>query len=255
LDTDFSNKDNRYSRQVLFSPISSKGQELLLNSSAVIAGCGGLGSVLASNLARAGVGRLRLIDKDIPEENNLQRQLLFSEEDVKNRSPKAVAAAKRLKTINSALDIESVYEEIDRSNINELIRGFNIVLDGTDNFPTRYIINKACVEASVPFIYGAVAASYGMVFNAMPGRGICLRCLFKEEPRGDNVLNCNTVGIINTAVNVVASIQSTEALKFLTGNIDDMVCGLINIDVWDLSLDIIDIKKDKDNRCPVCGTR
>ena len=155
----------------MFSPIGRKGQELLSKSSAVIAGCGGLGSVLANNLARAGVGRLRLIDRDILEESNLQRQLLFDEEDVKNRTPKVIAAAKRLKEINSGINIEAVYEEIDRSNINELIEGFDIVLDGTDNFPTRYMINKACVGASIPFIYGAVAASFGMVFNVMPGQG------------------------------------------------------------------------------------
>jgi len=254
LDTDFANKDNRYSRQVLFSHIGSRGQKLLMGSSAVIAGCGGLGSVLANNLARAGVGRLRIIDKDIVEESNLQRQLLFSEEDVKNSSPKAVAGAKRLKEINSNIEIEAVYEEIGRSNINEFIQGFDLVLDGTDNFPTRYIINRACVEASVPFVYGAVAASFGMVFNVIPGEGKCLQCLFPEEPKGENVLNCNTVGIINTAVYIIASIQSTEAFKYLSGNKKDMVKGLINIDIWDLSLDIIKVKIDKDNKCPVCST-
>ena len=232
MDTDFSNKDNRYSRQALFSPIGSKGQKLLMSSSAVITGCGGLGSVLANNLARAGIGRLRIIDKDIVEESNLQRQLLFSEDDVKR---------------------EAVYEEIDRSNINELINGFDLVLDGTDNFPTRYIVNRACVEASVPFIYGAVAASFGMIYNVLPGEGRCLKCLFPEEPKGENTLNCNTVGIINTAVYIIASIQSTEAIKFLTGNKEDMIRGLINIDIWDLSLDIIKIKVDKDNKCPVCS--
>jgi adenylyltransferase/sulfurtransferase len=254
LEKDFANKDNRYSRQVLFSPIGTKGQKLLMGSSAVIAGCGGLGSVLANNLARAGVGRLRIIDKDIVEESNLQRQLLFSEEDVKNRSPKAIAAAKRLKKINSGIEIEAVYEEIDRSNINELIQGFDLVLDGTDNFPTRYLVNRACIEASIPFIYGAVAASFGMVFNVLPGEGKCLQCLFPQEPKGENVLNCNTVGIINTAVYIIASIQSTEAFKFLTGNKKDMIRGLINIDIWDLSLDIIKMKLDKDNKCPVCST-
>lgn len=173
----FNDQGNRYSRQVLFGPIGESGQEKLAGGSAVIIGCGGLGSVLANNL----------------------------------------------------------------------------VLDGTDNFPTRYIINRACIERSIPFIYGAVAASFGMVYNVMPGKGICLKCLFREEPSGEDVLNCNTVGIINTAVNIIASIQTTEALKFLTGNSNDMIEGLINIDVWDLSLDIIDIKKDKSNRCPVCS--
>lgn len=255
MNRNFSNKEDRYSRQALFTPIGNKGQDLLLKSGAVIVGCGGLGSVQANNLVRAGIGRLRLIDRDILEESNLQRQLLFDEEDVKNRSPKAIAAGKRLRKINSHVNIEAVYEEIDRSNINELIEDFDVVLDGTDNFPARYIINKACVKASIPFIYGAVAASFGMVFNVLPGKGICLRCLFKEEPKGENVLNCNTAGIINTAVNIIASIQTTEALKFLTGNIKDMIGGLVNIDIWDLSIDIIDIKRDEDAKCPVCGIK
>ena len=249
----FNDPDNRYSRQVLFGPIGKNGQKMLTRSSAVIIGCGGLGSVIANNLVRAGIGKLRLIDKDILEESNLQRQLLFDGEDVINKTPKVIAARKRLKEINSGIDIEAIYEKVDKNNINESIDGFDLVLDGTDNFPTRYIINRACIERSVPFIYGAVAASFGMVYNIMPGKGICLRCLFREEPSGENILNCNTVGIINTAVNIIASIQTTEALKFLTGNSDDMIEGLINIDVWDLSLNIIDIKKDKSNRCPVCG--
>jgi molybdopterin-synthase adenylyltransferase len=253
LDTDFRDKDNRYSRQVLFSPIGSRGQEFLMGSSAVIAGCGGLGSVLANNLARAGIGRLRIIDKDIVEESNLQRQLLFSEEDARSRSPKAIAAARRLKQINSGIEIEPVYEEIDRSNISRLIQGFDLVLDGTDNFPARHIINQACIESCVPFIFGAVAASFGMVFNVIPGEGRCLQCLFPDEPRDENVLNCNTVGIINTAVYIIASVQATEAFKFLTGNKKDMIRGLINIDIWDLSLDIVKMEIDKDNTCPVCS--
>ncbi len=253
MDTDFRDKDNRYSRQVLFPPIGSRGQRMLMGSSAVIAGCGGLGSALANNLARAGIGRLRIIDKDIVEESNLQRQLLFSEDDVKSRSPKSMAAARRLKQINSGMDIEPVYEEIDRSNINRLIQGFDLVLDGTDNFPARYMINRACIELSVPFISGAVAASYGMVFNVLPGEGRCFQCLFPEEPGGDDVLNCNNVGILNTAVYIIASIQATEAFKFLTGNKKDMIRGLINIDIWDLSVDIVKIEIDKDNICPVCS--
>jgi len=244
--------DSRYSRQVLFKPIGEDGQKKLVDSSAVIIGCGGLGSVLANNLARAGIGRLRLIDKDILEESNLQRQLLFDTEDVKNKSPKVMAAHKRLIEINPDINIEAIYEKADENNIDGLIDGYDLVLDGTDNFSTRYIINRACIEKEIPFIYGAVAASFGMVCNVIPGEGPCLRCLFREEPSDKNTLNCNTVGIINTAVNIIASIQSTEALKFLTGNKSDMTRGLINIDIWDLSLDIINIKKDKDRRCPVC---
>ncbi len=249
----FSGSGDRYSRQVLFSPIGSKGQEKLGKSKIVIIGCGGLGSVIASNMARAGTGTLRIIDKDRLELSNLQRQLLFDERDVASRSPKVEAARNKLININSGIHIEAIFDEVNEDNIGRSINGFDLVLDGTDNFKTRLIINRACVEKAIPFVYGAVAASFGMVYNVIPGSGICLRCLFREEPTGEDALNCNTVGIINTAVNIIASIQSTEALKFLTGNSDAMIGGLINIDIWDLSMDIVEVKKDSEYICPVCG--
>lgn len=249
----FSGSGDRYSRQVLFSPIGNKGQEKLGKSKIAIIGCGGLGTVLASNMARAGTGTLRIIDKDRLELSNLQRQLLFDERDVASRSPKVEAARNRLININSGIHIEAIFDEVNEDNIGRFINGFDLVLDGMDNFKTRLIVNRACVEKEIPFIYGAVAASFGMVYNVIPGNGMCLRCLFREEPTGENALNCNTVGIINTAVNIIASIQSTEALKFLTGNSDALIKGLINIDIWDLSMDIIEVKKDSEYICPVCG--
>ena len=250
---DLSSTDSRYSRQVLFNPIGIKGQEMLAKSKIVIIGCGGLGSVLASNMARAGTGLLRIIDKDRLELSNLQRQLLFDEMDVKKKLPKVEAARNKLIKINSDIKIEAIFDEVDEDNIGDLIDGFDLVLDGTDNFATRLVANRVCVDKRIPFIYGAVAASFGMIYNVMPGSGMCLRCLFREEPDNENTLNCNTVGIINTAVNIIASMQSTEALKFLTGNIDAMIKGLINIDIWDLSVDIIEIRKDSEYTCPVCG--
>jgi adenylyltransferase/sulfurtransferase len=228
---------------------------MLAKSKIAVIGCGGLGSVLSSNMTRAGIGVLRIIDKDRLELSNLQRQLLFDEIDVKEKKPKVEAARNKLIKINSDIKIEAIFDEIDENNISGLIGGFDLVLDGTDNFKTRLIINKACLEKVIPFIYGAVAASFGMIYNVMPGSGTCLKCLFREEPDSENTLNCNTVGIINTAVNVIASIQSTEALKLLTGNRDAMVKGLINIDIWDLSLDIIEIRKDSGYNCPVCGDK
>jgi len=253
LKDNFSSSGDRYSRQVLFSPIGNKGQEKLGKSKIVIIGCGGLGTVLASNMARAGTGTLRIIDKDRLELSNLQRQLLFDERDVASRSPKVEAARNRLININSGIQIEAIFDEVNEDNIGRFINGFDLVLDGMDNFKTRLIVNRACVEKEIPFIYGAVAASFGMVYNVIPGSGMCLRCLFREVPTGENALNCNTVGIINTAVNIIASIQSTEALKFLTGNSDALIKGLINIDIWDLSMDIIEVKKDSEYICPVCG--
>lgn len=255
LNDNISGLSDRYSRQVLFGPIGIKGQEMLAKSKIAVIGCGGLGSVLSSNMARAGTGVLRIIDKDRLELSNLQRQLLFDEIDVKEKTPKVEAARNKLIKINSDIKIEAIFDEVDENNIGDLIDGFDLVLDGTDNFKTRLIINRACVEKAIPFIYGAVAASFGMIYNVMPGSSTCLRCLFREEPDGKNTLNCNTVGIINTAVNIIASIQSTEALKFLTGNIGAMVKGLINIDIWDLSMDIMEIRKDSGYNCPVCGDK
>ncbi len=253
LKDDISSLSDRYSRQVLFGPIGTGGQEMLTKSKIAIIGCGGLGSVLSNNMARAGAGYLRIIDKDRLELSNLQRQLLFDEIDVKKKTPKVEAARNKLIRINSDIQIEAIFDKASENNISDLIDGFDLVLDGTDNFKTRLVINRACVDKAVPFIYGAVAASFGMIYNVVPDSGVCLRCLFREEPGGEGALNCNTVGIINTAANIVASIQSTEALKMLTGNKDAMIKGLINIDIWDLSVDIIEIRKDSGYACPVCG--
>lgn len=244
---------DRYSRQILFSPVGEKGQKKLRKSRVAVIGCGGLGSIIANNLTRAGVGFLRIIDRDKIEASNLQRQVLFDEEDVRMGLPKAIAAKRKLSLINSEVKIEGIVEEINHKNIKKFVDDTDVVLDGTDNFKTRFIINEACIKYKIPWIYGAVAASYGMIFDIIPGKNICLRCIFKEIPPPDITPSCNTVGIINSAVNVVASIQTTEALKILTGNLNSLIKGLINIDVWDLSLEIIDIKKDKSYRCPVCG--
>lgn len=251
--TMFNNK-GRYSRQLLFSPIGEDGQEKLKKARAAIIGCGGLGSVLANNLARAGIGFLRIVDKDRLEISNLQRQVLFDEKDVKRKLPKAVAAKLHLSHINSEVDVEALVEEVNPENIEKLIYDVDLVLDGTDNFETRFIINDACVKKKVPWIYGSVAASYGMVLNIVPGRRICLRCVFREVPPQEGTLTCNTVGIINSAVNVIASIQTTEALKILTGNIDFLARGLISVDLWNLSLEVLDIRKDSNFECPVCDS-
>lgn len=242
----------RYSKQILFEPIGEKGQKKLKESRITIIGCGGLGSVLASNMVRAGIGFLRIVDRDRLELSNLQRQVLFDEEDICEKLPKVIAAEKKLRRINSEVEIEAVFDQAEFKNIKRFVSDVDLVLDGTDNFPTRYIINKACVESGTVFIYGAVAASNGMVYTVIPGSGICLKCIFPKEPPLDATLNCNNVGIINTAVNVIASIQSTEALKYLTENLKAMIKGLINLDLWDLSLDILEVKKDKEFICPVC---
>ncbi len=237
---------------MLFYPIGRKGQKKLSKSRVAVVGCGGLGSVIANNLVRAGVGFMRIIDKDRLEISNLQRQVLFDESDVGKKFPKVIAARERLNCINSEVKIETVFENIDRENIEKFICDVDLVMDGTDNFSTRFLINEVCVKNRIPWIYGAVAASCGMVYDIVPQKGICLKCIFREVPPPELSASSENVGVINSAVNVVASIQTTEALKILTGNMDSLVKGLISIDLWDLGLEIIDIKKDKDYRCPVC---
>lgn len=247
--------EDRYSRQILFYPIGKDGQKRLSKSRVAIIGCGGLGSILANNLVRAGVGFLRIVDKGRVEISNLQRQVLFDEKDVEKKLPKVVAAKEKLNYINSEVKVETIFEDIDCKNLEKFICDVDLVLDGTDNFSTRFLINEVCVKNKIPWIYGAVAASCGMVYNIIPQKGICLRCLFKEVPPPELTASSSNVGIINSAINVVASIQTTEALKILTGNIDSLVKGLINIDIWDLALEIIDIKKDNNFKCPVCDEK
>jgi len=236
--------DNRYSRQVLFNYIGQKGQRSLSKSKITIIGCGGLGSVLANNFVRAGIGFLTIIDKDFLELNNLQRQMLFEEEDI--GKSKAVLAKEKLIKINSDVKIEIFQDEINNKNINKYISNPDIIIDGTDNLKTRYIINDYSLVKKIPFIFGAVAASYGMVYTSIPDKKRpCLRCIFAENEFAETeALTSKNAGILNTIVNVVASIQTTEALKILTDNLIFLTKGLIYIDLWDLSLEIINIKKN-----------
>ncbi len=207
--------DERYSRQVLFSGIGAEGQRKLAQSRVALVGCGATGSALASLLARAGVGNLRIIDRDYVEPSNLQRQALFDEADAAESLPKAIAAARKIATFNSQINVESHVADLTPSNVTGLLSGSHLVLDGTDNFETRYLINDFAVSASLPWIYTAAVGSYGLTMNILPGKTACLGCIFPEPPRGA-VETCETSGILNTAVNLAASISATEALKFLT---------------------------------------
>jgi len=250
---DYNDLNLRYSKQILFKPIGIRGQEKLLKSFVVIVGCGGLGSALSNNMVRAGIGKIRIMDNDIVELNNLQRQLLYDEVDVRKKTPKVIAAKEKLSKINSNIDIEGVVDELSEKNSKNYLRGADLVLDATDNFKTRLIINNYCVKNKIPWIYGAVAGGSGMIYNVIPGRNKCFKCLFREEPPEDMIFNCNTIGIINSIVTTVASIQSTEAFKLLTGNQKMLSDGLINIDLWSLSLKILKINKEKNYKCPVCN--
>jgi adenylyltransferase/sulfurtransferase len=223
--------DERYSRQVLFAGIGPQGQEHLRKRRVAVVGCGATGSALVSLLARAGVGHLRLIDRDYVEPSNLQRQVLFDEADAAESLPKAVAAARKIRSFNSDTMAEDRVADLTPDNCQELLSGVDLILDGTDNFETRYLINDFAVANSIPWIYTAAVGGYGVAMNVIPGETACLACLFPDSPSGI-VETCDTSGILNSAVNLMASISATEALKFLVGAKDKLRRTLISWDVW-----------------------
>lgn len=223
--------DERYSRQVLFPGIGQAGQQKLGSARVAIVGCGATGSAIASLLARAGVGTLRIIDRDYVEPSNLQRQSLFDEADAADSLPKAIAAGRKIGAFNSAIAVETQVADLTPVNIEPLLSGMDLLLDGTDNFETRYLINDFAVKNSRPWIYTAAVGSYGVTLNVMPGRTACLACIFPDAPRGA-VETCETSGILNSAVNLAASIAATEALKLLVGAEDRWRRTLLSFDVW-----------------------
>lgn len=224
--------NERYSRQILFREIGAEGQEKLLNSRVLLVGCGALGASHAEILARAGVGFLRIVDRDFVEFTNLQRQTLYSEADAKERLPKAVAAKSRLAEINSEIEVEAVVADVNNSNIENFVKDVDLVLDGTDNFQIRYLINDACVKLNKIWIYGAAVSSYGTTMTIQPNETPCLRCIFEEMPAAGSAPTCDTAGVIQPIISSVSAIQTTEALKILTGNSDKLHKSLIQIDVW-----------------------
>ncbi len=224
--------NERYSRQILFGGIGEEGQLQLLKSRALIIGCGALGSAQAESLARAGVAKLRIVDRDFVEASNLQRQTMFTEHDAEERIPKAVAAANHIREINADIGVEAEIADVNYSNVERLIKDCDVVLDGTDNFATRYLINDACVKHKVNWIYGAAVGSYGVTMTIRPHQTPCLRCVFEDAPPAASAPTCDTAGVIMPIISVVAAVQVTEALKLLTGNIKDLHGGLMQFDVW-----------------------
>jgi adenylyltransferase/sulfurtransferase len=225
-------QDDRYSRQILFTEIGRAGQERLRQSQALIVGCGALGSAQAESLARAGVGGLRIADRDFVEFSNLQRQTMFSESDAANRLPKAIAAANHIHEINSDIRVEPEVVDVNYSNVERLIEKCDVVIDGTDNFAARYLINDACVKHNVNWIYGAAVGSYGVTMTIRPAMTPCLRCVFPEPPPAASAPTCDTAGVIMPIINIVAAVQVTEALKLLTGHDKDLHRSLMQFDVW-----------------------
>ncbi len=221
----------RYSRQVLFQPIGSEGQKKLATARVAIVGCGATGSALASLLARAGVGYLRIIDRDYVEPSNLQRQVLFDEADAADSVPKAIAAARKIAAFNSEIVIEPHASDLVPGNLHDLLADVNLILDGTDNFETRYLINDYAVSEKLPWIYAAAVGSYAATMTVLPGETACLACIFPDSPKGI-VETCDTSGILNSAVNLVASIAATEAMKLIIGARDQLRRTLWSYDVW-----------------------
>src|ERR1700680_4960525 len=224
-------RDERYSRQVLFRGIGVEGQRRLTASRIALVGCGATGSALASLLARAGVGTIRIIDRDYVEPSNLQRQSLFDEADASESLPKAIAAARKIAAFNSQIVVEPQVADLTPENVAALLGGTELILDGTDNFETRYLINDFAVKNSIPWIYTAAVGSYGVTLNVLPGKTACLACIFSEPPQG-TFETCETAGILNSAVNLAASIAATEALKLLVGADDWLRRTLLSFDVW-----------------------
>lgn len=243
----------RYSRQILFAGIGADGQERLLASSVAIIGCGATGSALAALLARAGVGRLRVIDRDYVEPSNLQRQTLFDERDAEESVPKAIAAARKIAAFNSGIVVDPHANDLTPENVEQLLAGVELVLDGTDNFETRYLINDYAAKNSVAWVYTAAVGSYAATMNILPGETACLACVFPESP-GGALETCETAGILNAAVNLAASVAAAEALKFLVGNKQAMRRSLLSFDLWRNERAEISAAKPRAD-CDVCGKR
>ncbi len=251
----------KYSRQILFEGLGEAGQEKLLASSAVLVGCGALGTASANLLVRAGVGRLRIVDRDFVEASNLQRQTLFEEADAREALPKAVAAERRLRAINSDVRVEGIVEDVTSENAEELLGEFPLIVDGTDNFETRLLLNDAAISMGVPWIYAAAVGSYGVTMAILPGETACLACLLESPEHGTKadgaVLGaedtCDTAGVLNAAVGVVASIQAAEATKLLAGKVGALNGRLISCDVWTGKFQSIRVARNPD--CRACVRR
>jgi len=244
---------DRYSRQFLFAPIGEAGQQRLADATVALVGCGATGAAAATLLARAGVGTLILIDRDFVEESNLQRQVLFDEADAAAATPKAEAARRQIARFNSDVKVHAHVADLVPDNIHALLADANLVLDATDNFETRYLINDYAVQQARPWIYAAAVGAYAATMNILPGETACLACLFPKPPAGP-VETCDTAGILNTAVNLAASIQVTEALKYLTGARDAMRRTLLSWDLWQNERSEISAAAPRPG-CEVCGSR
>lgn len=240
---------SRYSRQILFSDIAEQGQRQLQESRVLIVGMGALGTVLANHMVRAGVGLVRFVDRDFVEESNLQRQMLFDEQDVREKLPKAIAAERKLRRINSEIKIEGIVGDVTPMNIDSFGQDMHLILDGTDNFRTRFIMNDFCFEQGIPYIYGGAVGSRGMQASFIPGDTPCLRCLIEDQ--GGAAETCDTSGVLAPIIDMVASLQAIEAIKILIGKKEKVRRSLITFDIWQHYQHEIKWKQNKE-QCLTC---
>jgi molybdopterin-synthase adenylyltransferase len=239
----------RYSRQILFKQIGREGQEKLLKSSAVIVGMGALGTVISNHLVRSGVGRVRIIDRDLVELSNLQRQTLYDEDDAREGLPKVIAAEKKLKKINSGINVESIIADLTLDNAEDLLAGFDVIVDGTDNFMARYLINDVAIKHGIPWVYGGAVSSRGMFAVIKPGETPCYRCLFPSVPTGLGD-TCDSIGVLSPITDIIGSFEAVEALKLLVGAESNP--NLEQMDIWYNSFLQMDISQGRNPECPAC---
>ena len=244
---------DRYVRQMRYSPIGEAGQRRLAAARALVCGCGALGSMLANWLVRAGVGRVRIVDRDYVELSNLQRQTLFDERDAASGAPKAVAAAEKLALINSQVTVEPVVADVNSDNIAALCEGVDTIVDGLDNFETRFLLNDAAVSLGIPWVYGGCLGAEGQTMTILPGETACLRCLMPECPAPGSTPTCDTAGVVGPAIGLVASIQALEAIKILSGDRAAVSRNLLVVDLWQNQFRTIDVSQLRAQvDCPTC---
>ena len=245
---------SRYDRQMRFAELGKDAQQKLLDSTALICGCGALGSVIANTLARAGVGHLRIVDRDFLELNNLQRQVIYDEQDVEAGLPKAIAAANRLRRVNSTIEIEPIVADVDQTNVRSLCDGVQCIVDGTDNFETRFLLNDASRQLNIPWVYGGCIGAEGQTMTVVPGVTPCLRCLMPEPPPAGSAATCDTAGILGPIVNVIASVEACEAIKILSGNVEAVSRKLSVFELWENRFRQVGLSSLlESNTCPTCN--
>ena len=246
--------ESRYSRQIRYPKIGVEGQKRISESCALVVGCGALGSVIANTLVRAGVGKLKIVDRDFLEISNLQRQVLYDENDVAANLPKAIAAANKLRLINSDVVVEPFVMDVEPSNIEELIDGVDVILDGSDNFEIRFLLNDVAVKTKTPWVYGGCLGADGQTMTILPGESACLNCLMLDGPPPPGTTpTCDSFGILSPVINVIASMQSSEAIKILSGNVDSISRKLTIVSMWENDYRQMDVSMLRDQvDCPAC---